>query len=90
MTLQVVDREGRPVADQPIGLVRPQGPLASLWPASLLTDPGGILTLRGLESGRHTLLVGEEKERHEIVVPAADGAETRPATERIVVPRAAP
>jgi hypothetical protein len=90
VTLQVVDREGRPVADQPIGLIRPEGPLASLWPASLLTDSGGILTLRGLESGRHTLLVGVEKERHEIVVPAADGAKTLPAAERIVVPRAAP
>ena len=90
MTLQVVDREGRPVADQPIGLIRPEGPLASLWPASLRTDPGGILTLRGLESGRHVLLIGVEKERHEIVVPAADGAEALPAAERIVVPRAAP
>ena len=35
VTLQVVDREGRPVADHPIGLVRPQGPFASLWPTSL-------------------------------------------------------
>ena len=87
MTLQVVDREGRRVADQPIGLVRPEGPLASLWPAGLRTDPAGTLTLRGLEAGRHTLLIGEGKERREIVVPAAGESEARPAVERIVVPR---
>ena len=90
MTLQVVDREGRPVADQPIGLVRPEGPLASLWPASLRTDPAGTLTLRGLEAGRHTLLIGDGKERREIVVRAAGESENRPAVERIVVPRAGP
>jgi hypothetical protein len=39
------------------------------------------------------LKVGEEKARREITVPAAGevrGAETRPAVERIVVPRAGP
>ncbi len=87
VTLHVVDRAGRPVADQPIGLVRPEGPLASLWPAGLRTDPAGTLTLRGLEAGRHTLLIGDGKERREIVVPAAGESETRPAVERIVVPR---
>jgi hypothetical protein len=44
----------------------------------------------GLEAGRHTLLIGEERERHEIVVRATGGADTRPAVERIVVSRAAP
>ena len=75
VTLQVVDREGRPVADHPIGLVRPEGPLASLWPSSLRTDPAGTLTLRGLEAGRHTLLIGEGKEHREIVVRAAGESE---------------
>ncbi len=63
VTLQIVDSAGHPVADQAIGLVRPEGPLASLWPASLRTDPTGTLSLRGLESGRHTLLIGDGKER---------------------------
>ena len=85
VTLQVVDRAGRPVADHPIGLVRPQGPLASLWPSSLRTDPDGTLTLRGLEAGRHTILIGDGKERREIEVPAA-GGKARPTVERIVVP----
>jgi hypothetical protein len=84
--LQVVDREGRPLADRPIGLLRPQGPLASLWPAILHTGTGGILTLRGLEAGRHAVLIGDEKRRHEIAVPAADEAPVRPVVERIVVP----
>ena len=90
VTLQVVDREGRPVADQPIGLVRPEGPLASLWPASLRTDPDGTLTLRGWKRAGTRSSSAIEKERHEIAVRAADGAETLPAAERIVVPRAAP
>jgi hypothetical protein len=84
--LQVVDREDRPLAERPIGLVRPQGPLASLWPAILHTGTDGVLTLRGLEAGRHTVLIGDEKRRHEIAVPAADEAPARPVVERIVVP----
>jgi hypothetical protein len=90
LTLQVIDRAGRPAAEWPIGLVRPEGPLASLWPASLRTGPDGTLTLPGLEAGRHAILVGQEKERREVVIPAADGAEVEPAVERIVVSRAAP
>jgi hypothetical protein len=51
------------------------------------TRPDGTLTLRGLEAGRHTILVGEVEERREVMVPAADGAEAQPVVERIVVPR---
>jgi hypothetical protein len=87
LTLQVVDPEGRPAADRPIGLVRTDGPLASLWPVSLRAGPDGTLTVRGLEAGRHTILVGDGKERREIAVPAADDAEAGPVVERIVVPR---
>jgi hypothetical protein len=83
--LRVVDREGRPAAEWPIGLVRPEGPLDSLWPSGIRTGPDGTLTLRGLEAGRHAILVGEEKERREVVLPAADGAEAEPVVERIVV-----
>ena len=91
-TVQVVDRDGRPAADRPIGLVRPDGPLASLWPTSLRTDPDGTLTLRGLEAGRHTLLVGDgkEKERREVVVRPAITTDPRAAVERIVVPESGP
>jgi hypothetical protein len=84
--LHVADRDGHPVADRPIGLVRPEGPLASLWPTSLRTGPDGTLTLRGLEAGRHTLFIGEEKARREIAVTMADGVATSPVVERIVVP----
>ena len=84
--LHVVDRDGRPASGRPIGLVRPDGPLASLWPATLHTGPDGILTLRGLEVGRHALLIGEAKERHEIKIPLAGGAATGPVVERVVVP----
>jgi hypothetical protein len=84
--LHVVDREGRQAVGRPIGLVRPTGPLASLWPATLHTGSGGILTLRGLEVGRHVLLIGEAKERHEITIPMADGAATGSVVERIVLP----
>ena len=87
LMLQVLDRDGRPAADCPIGLVRPDGPLSSLWPAGLRTGPDGTLTLRGLEAGRHAILVGDEKERREVVVPAVDGTEAGPVVERIVVPR---
>ena len=84
--LHLVDREGRPAAGRPIGLVRPEGPLAALWPATLRTGPDGVLTLRGLEVGGHSLLIGENKERHEFAVPAADGAATGPVVRRVVVP----
>ncbi len=87
LTLQVLDREGRPAAEWPIGLVRPAGPLTALWPANLRTDADGTLTLRGLEAGRHAILVGEAKDRREVTVPAADGADAGPVVERIVVPR---
>ncbi len=87
LSLQIVDPESRPAAEWPIGLVRPAGPLASLWPTAVHTGPDGTLTLRGLEAGRHAILVGEGKERREVVVPAADGAEGGPVVERIVVPR---
>jgi hypothetical protein len=41
-----------------------------------------------LEAGRHTILVGDHQERREVVVPAAEWAETESVVERIVVPRA--
>jgi hypothetical protein len=74
-------------ADTSIGLVRPEGPLGSLWPSSLRTGPDGTLILRGLEAGRHTILVGEEKQRREVAIPAADGAEAEPVVVRLVAPR---
>jgi hypothetical protein len=60
--------------------------LTSLWPATLHIGPDGILIPRGLEAGDHTLLIGEEKQRREIVVPAADGTVTPPVVERVAVP----
>jgi hypothetical protein len=49
-----------------------------------------VQTLRGLKAGCHTLLIGDSKERREIVVSTADGADTRPSAERIVVSRTGP
>ena len=83
--LHVVDRDGPPLADRRIDLVRPGGPLAALWPTSLRTDPDGTLSLRGLEAGGHTLLIGEGKERREVVVRPAARADLRTADERIVM-----
>jgi hypothetical protein len=93
VTVMVRNGAGRPAANQPIGLVRPEGPLASLWPEGLRTGPDGTLELRGLEAGRHTIFIGEMKEQHEITVPAggaAVGTQARPPVKQIVVPRAGP
>ena len=50
VTVMVRNRAGRPAANQPIGLVRPEGPLASLWPEGLRTAPDGSLELTGTRS----------------------------------------
>ena len=71
-------------------MVRPDGPLAALWPTSLRTDPDGTLILRWLGAGRHTLLIGEGEERREVVVRPAAWADLRAAVERIVTPVAGP
>jgi hypothetical protein len=52
----------------------------------LHTGSDGVLTIRGLEAGRHTIRIGVGEERREIVVPAAGGVSNPPVVERIVVP----
>ena len=57
VTIELIDPAGRPVPDEPVTLIRPAGPLAALWPESFRTDAAGLLTIRGLEPGRHVLEV---------------------------------
>jgi hypothetical protein len=64
---------------------RPEGPLASHWPATLHNGRDRNLTVRGLEAGRRTLVIGEDQRRWQIVFHAADGVATQPVIERIVV-----
>ncbi len=85
IALEVVDADGRPMAAETLSLVRPEGPLKSLWPVNLQTDPEGVLIVRGLEAGQHTVLVGDRRTPHEIRVPEAGATASQPVVTRIVV-----
>jgi protocatechuate 3,4-dioxygenase beta subunit len=69
VVVEVVDRQGGPIAGRPLKLARPAGPLASLWPAGFRTDQAGKLTLRGLEAGTHLLQIEGESEQRPLHVP---------------------
>ncbi len=85
IAIEVVDPDGRPLANEAVRPVRPEGPLRSLWPAELRTDADGLVTLRGLEAGRHEILIGAQHQRHEVQVPEASGAAIRPIATRVTL-----
>jgi hypothetical protein len=57
VAVTVVDARGLPVAGLAISPVRPEGPLAGLWPAAFHTDASGTVVFRSLEEGTHRLLI---------------------------------
>jgi len=84
VVVEVVDRQGRPVAGRTITLARPDGPLASLWPTAFRTDGGGKLILRGLEAGNHSLRIEGEPDRRRFQVPEVRGDGPRVEVVRLI------
>ncbi|WP_165066184.1 carboxypeptidase-like regulatory domain-containing protein [Paludisphaera rhizosphaerae] len=89
VALEVVDGRDHPVPGLSLSIVRPEGPLAPSLPISFRVDERGTVTLRGLETGRQTLLIdGGPKPNGFIVDPA------RPSVSRqlirLEVPRPGP
>ncbi len=82
--LELVDRKGRPVAQRLLTLARPEGPLASLWPDGFRTDGEGRLTLRGLETGPHSIRIEGEPLARRLNVPEARRPASAPDVVRIV------
>lgn len=83
VAIAVVDERGRPVVDAPVTPVRPEGPLAGLWPSAFRTDPSGTVVIRGLEAGTHRLLIDGQPARQEIRVGKARRTEDAPAPARV-------
>jgi len=84
VVVEIVDRQGRPVAGRNLTLDRPDGPLASLWPTAFRTDGNGKLTLRGLESGPQSLQIEGEPDHRPFQVPEARRDGPRAETVRFV------
>ena len=83
VAVTVVDERGLPVADLPITPVRPEGPLAGLWPAAFRTDASGTVVFRGLEAGTHRLLIDGRPVRQELRVGIPDRPAGPPVPVRV-------
>lgn len=71
VALEVVDGRDHPVPGLSLSIVRPEGPLAPSLPISFRVDEGGTAMLRGLATGRQTLIIGgDPKPNGFIVAPA--------------------
>ena len=85
VVVEIVDRQGRPVADRMLTLARPEGPLAALWPRSIRTDGAGTATLGGLEAGSHAILIDGEPAPRRLRVPVTGKDASRPEFVRLVL-----
>jgi hypothetical protein len=83
VAVTVVDERGRPVADRSVTPLRPEGPLAGLWPAAFCTDASGTVVFRGLEEGTHRLLIDGRPVRQELRVGKADRPAAPPVPVRV-------
>lgn len=90
VTLEFVDRDGRPLAGESFTLARPPGPFASLWPTTLRADDSGRLSLRGLEAGPHAVSISGTTESATFRVGEATGQPTEPTVDRIILQRPTP
>ncbi|SIO61110.1 Carboxypeptidase regulatory-like domain-containing protein [Singulisphaera sp. GP187] len=90
VTLEFVDHAGRPLAGESFTLARPQGPFASLWPATLRADASGRLTLRGLEAGPHSVSISGTTEAATFQVGEAPGRPAQAAVKRVILQRPVP
>lgn len=90
VTLEFVDRAGRPLAGESFTLARPQGPFASLWPATLRADASGRLTLRGLEAGPHSVSISGTREEATFRVGEAPDRTVQAAVKRVILQRPGP
>ena len=90
VVLEIVDRVGRPLADESFALARPEGPFATIWPATLRADPAGRLTLRGLEAGPHSLSIVGTTESAAFRVGEAPGRPASPTVRRVILQRPGP
>ena len=90
VTLEFVDHAGRPLADVSITLAYPQGPFASLWPATLRADASGRLTLRGLAAGPNSVSISGTTEAATFLVGEAPGRPGQAAVKRVILQRPVP
>jgi len=89
VALKAVDGRDHPVPGLSLSIVRPDGPLAASLPMTYRLDDRGAVTLRGLETGRQTLLInGDPKPNGFIVDPARPSASRQVV--RMEVPRPGP
>jgi hypothetical protein len=84
LAVEIVNRKGRPVPQLPLTLMRPDGPLATLWPTDFHTDAAGQLTLRGLEAGSHSIRLDGDPTPRRFQVPEARGQAREPEVVRFV------
>ena len=55
--LSLLDGRGKPLRDQSVKIVRPEGPLTDeIWPRMLTSDDTGLLRVDGLEAGHHLVM----------------------------------
>jgi hypothetical protein len=75
--VRVTDEHGAALPGITVAVERPAGPLAmALWPKGFETDGAGIAWIPTLESGKHTVLVGDVKEEIDVpALPAADAVD---------------
>jgi protocatechuate 3,4-dioxygenase beta subunit len=90
VTLEFVDRAGRPLAGESFTLARPRGPFASLRPETLHADASGRLTLRGLEEGLHSVSISGTTEAATFRVGKAADRPTQEGVMRLVLQRPGP
>lgn len=84
--LSFVDRHGKPLRDQDVKIVRPDGPLTDeIWPSVLTTDTSGRLRVDGLEAGQHFAGLPKEATTAGFNVPDWMPG-LPPAEQRIVLP----
>ena len=81
VAVTVVDERGGPWPTSRCIPLRPEGPLAGLWPAAFRTDASGTVVFRGLEEGTHRLLIDGRPVRQELRV----GKAVRPAAPPVPV-----
>lgn len=82
LAVELVDERGRPVVGRDVTPIRPDGPLASLWPSSFRTDAAGRALILGLEAGPHAVRIDGETRPREVLIGAASGPVGRPRVAR--------
>ncbi|MEJ7639426.1 MAG: hypothetical protein WKF75_15980 [Singulisphaera sp.] len=82
LAIELVDERGRPVVGRDVTPIRPDGPLASLWPSRYRTDAAGRALILGLEAGPHTVRIDGETRPREVRIGAASGPVPQPQVAR--------